>query len=134
VACIEEGRAFHDTRPTAIAASRTTSATGPPTDVTEPERAWGSRYDRRSLSGDEGDIDLANCDQLRTAIEPELGPNITIVIDLSEVTYMDSTCLNVLLHAQLRQDELGGTFAIQHPSPTAERLLTLTGLEHLIRA
>jgi anti-anti-sigma factor len=81
-----------------------------------------------------GDIDLANCDQLRTAIEPELGPNVTIVIDLSEVTYMDSTCLNVLLHAQLRQDELGGAFAIQHPSPTAERLLTLTGLEHLIRA
>jgi anti-anti-sigma regulatory factor len=47
---------------------------------------------------------------------------VALVIDLSEVTYMDLSCLDTLLRAQRRQDELGGTFGLQ-PSVMAQRLL-----------
>ena len=44
-----------------------------------------------------GEIDMATCEQLRDAIEPHLGPAQTIVLDLSEVRFMDSTSFAVLV-------------------------------------
>jgi anti-sigma B factor antagonist len=48
----------------------------------------------------QGEIDMATCERLRDAIEPHLGPRQTIVLDLSEVGFMDSSCLAVLLQAR----------------------------------
>jgi anti-sigma B factor antagonist len=81
-----------------------------------------------------GEIDISNCDQVFAVIEPELGSDTSVLVDLSELTYMDSACLNVLLRAHRRQSEEGGTLAIRRPSLVAVRLLTVTGLEHLIDA
>ena len=39
-----------------------------------------------------GEIDIATCERLRDAIEPHLGPGQRVVLDLSGVTFMDSSC------------------------------------------
>ena len=47
-----------------------------------------------------GEIDVATCERLRDAIEPHLGPQQTIILDLSGVEFMDSASLKVLVHAR----------------------------------
>lgn len=80
-----------------------------------------------------GEFDVATCSELADVIESELGSGTIVVVDLSEVAYMDSSCLNVLIRARRHQAELGGSFAVQRPSHTAQRLLEVTGLQELIR-
>jgi anti-anti-sigma factor len=47
-----------------------------------------------------GEIDMETAGHLRDAIEPHLGPQQTIVLNLSEVAFVDSTCVTVLVHAR----------------------------------
>ncbi|WP_042428964.1 STAS domain-containing protein [Streptacidiphilus anmyonensis] len=52
-----------------------------------------------------------------------------IVVDCSELTFCDSTGLNVLLKARLRTTDDGGRFVLAAPSPPLRRLLELTGAD-----
>jgi len=81
-----------------------------------------------------GEIDLATCERLRDAIEPHLGPAQTVVLDLSAVVFMDSSCLAVLVQARGRLTSDGGSLVLRNPSDAARRLLTLTQAEDLIEA
>ncbi len=49
-----------------------------------------------------GEIDMATAGHLRDAIEPHLAPQQTIILDLSEVAFMDSSCVAVLVQARGR--------------------------------
>jgi len=81
-----------------------------------------------------GDIDIACCERLRDAIEPHLGPHQTIVLDLSKVEFMDSSCLRVLLQARGTLTADGGSLVLRNPSDTARRLLTAARAEDLLQA
>ena len=81
-----------------------------------------------------GEIDIATCERLRDAIEPHLGPQQTIVLDLSDVGFMDSSCLSVLIQARGTLTEDGGSLILRNPSLAAHRVLTLAGAQHLLRA
>ena len=64
-------------------------------------------------------------DQIRNALTPE---QRNLEIDLSEMTFMDSSGLGALiaLHKTLRAR--GGQFRLINPSPTCQQLLELTRL------
>ena len=47
-----------------------------------------------------GEVDLSGVDDLQGAIEPFLAPGQTVILDLSEVTFADSTLLKVLAQAR----------------------------------
>jgi len=79
-----------------------------------------------------GDVDLASCEQLRSTIVGELAPQASIRVDLSRVTFMDSTAIAVLLMAKMVANRQGGSFAIRNPSAAASRVLLTTGLDRLI--
>lgn len=79
-----------------------------------------------------GEIDIATCERLRDAIEPHLGPAQTIVLDLSGVAFMDSSCLTVLVQARGRLTADGGSLVLRNPSGAARRLLTVIQAEGLI--
>lgn len=81
-----------------------------------------------------GEIDLATCERLRDAIEPLLGPAQTIVLDLSGVAFMDSSCLKVLVQARGRLTSDGGSLVLRNPSNAARLVLTATQAEDLIEA
>lgn len=98
----------------------------------EPEIATIIHRDRETIIEAHGEIDMANGGELRAAIEPELGPGIAVVVDLSDVTYLDSTGLNVLIESRRSQHRLGGTFTVPESKPHRPRLLTVTSLEFLL--
>jgi anti-sigma B factor antagonist len=81
-----------------------------------------------------GEIDIATCERLRDAIEPHLGPEQNLVLDFSEVEFMDSSCLRVLLQARGTLTADGGSLILRNPSITARRLLTAAQAEHLLQA
>ena len=47
-----------------------------------------------------GEIDVVTCAQLRDAIEPNMGPQQTILLDLSQVEFVDSSSLPMLVQAR----------------------------------
>jgi anti-anti-sigma regulatory factor len=51
------------------------------------------------------EIDLTNCDDLRTALRPLLDARAAITIDLAAVTFMDSPCLAVFAWARTTTDK-----------------------------
>jgi len=75
-----------------------------------------------------GELDLASADQLEDAIrQAEEGDGWRIVVDLSDLEFMDSTGLGLLLKAQARSRENGQRLSFKpsrHEAVT--RLLDLT--------
>jgi anti-sigma B factor antagonist len=79
-----------------------------------------------------GEIDMATCGRLRDAIEPHLGSGQRVVLDLSGVTFMDSSCLGVLEDAHTRLTADGGSLILRNPSSVARHLISATGLTKLL--
>jgi anti-sigma B factor antagonist len=80
-----------------------------------------------------GEVDLETASQLgdHAAVALlEVSPHL--VLDLSEVTFMDSTRLKVLLTVQRRAGLAGGSFAVTGATRPVLRLLSLTGLDATI--
>ena len=71
----------------------------------------------------EGDIDLAAADQLTEALGEATGSGITVV-DVSDVTFLDSTGLHVLLSAANALNGQG-PLILRRPSPAVTRILDL---------
>src|SRR4029079_2854249 len=61
-----------------------------------------------------GEIDIATCERLRDAIEPHLGRGQRVVLDLSSVRFMDSSCLKVLLQAHTTLTSDGGSLMLRN--------------------
>lgn len=78
-----------------------------------------------------GEIDIATCERLRDAIEPHLGPGQRVVLDLSGVRFMDSSCLRVLLQARTTLTADHGSLILRNPSDAARRVLSVTGMAEL---
>ena len=72
-----------------------------------------------------GDIDMDNADELVDAIKRVAG---TAVVDLSEVTFLDSTGLQGLLRVQQAARQRGDDLILRHPSKAVRRVLEVTGL------
>jgi anti-anti-sigma factor len=56
----------------------------------------------------------------------------TILLDLSQLSFVDSSGLRVLIRAHQDVTRGGGRLALRNPSPTARRLLDITGLTNLL--
>lgn len=78
-----------------------------------------------------GEVDMATCERLRDAIEPHLGPKQRVVLDLSGVSFMDSSCLGVLLKARTTLTADGGSLILRNPSGAARLLLSAAGMAEL---
>jgi anti-sigma B factor antagonist len=79
-----------------------------------------------------GEIDLATAPQLAAAVTDALGSDTDVVsLDLTGVTFVDSTGLHVLLAAQRRADLTGRRLVLAGTSRAVDRLLTLTGTDNL---
>jgi anti-anti-sigma factor len=79
-----------------------------------------------------GEIDMATAGRLRDAIEPHLGPEQTMVLDLSGVEFMDSQCLHVLLKARSTMTADGGSLILRNPSQAARNLLSRVSAERFL--
>jgi anti-sigma B factor antagonist len=89
---------------------------------------------RRGASSEielEGELDLAARrtlqDAVGTALEP--GPVDTLVIDMTDVTFADSTTITWLLTSAQRMEAGGGRLVVVVASGPVRDLLALTGLD-----
>ena len=77
----------------------------------------------------EGELDLARAPSLREAIEQLLeAGHSTIVVDMLEVRFLDSTALGVLVAARSRCREGGGDLHLIVTAPRILKVLEITGL------
>jgi anti-sigma B factor antagonist len=80
-----------------------------------------------------GDLDLATAPMLSEALERvERGEPDVIVLDLREVTFMDSTGMSILLEAGKRAGEAGWELQIIRGSNQVDRLIAETGVEEFL--
>ena len=79
-----------------------------------------------------GEIDLYNVDQVRSAIGAAVddGPS-RVVIDLSQVEFMDSTALGVLIEARAALPE--GALRLASPQLETMRALKVSGLDRHLK-
>jgi len=80
------------------------------------------------------EIDVANADALRAAIQAASGGGHDIVIvDMSQTAFCDSTGLNVLILAHKRLAAAGGELRLVIREPTLLRIFTVTGMSSMFR-
>ncbi|HEX4253981.1 MAG TPA: STAS domain-containing protein [Streptosporangiaceae bacterium] len=97
--------------------------------VSAPEVA-GATYTVVVLAGE---VDATNSDELYGVLESVVAqqPRLMIV-DMSELSFMDSTGLRMLLRSTRALDQQGGVLALAAPQMAVARVLQLTRADQLI--
>jgi len=81
----------------------------------------------------QGELDMATARHLRTAIvQAMLGDAKVLALDLSDLTFIDSTGIAVLLAADRRAKDEGRTLSLRHPRRVVGKALQLTGTDRLV--
>ena len=81
----------------------------------------------------EGTCDLATAPDLRNALQPLLPPGVQeVIVDVSELEFIDSTGLGVILGAMRRLREGGGALRIAGATGSVRRVLEITDLDKVI--
>lgn len=76
-----------------------------------------------------GEVDVSNAAQLREELDRALGTDATnITIDLSQVPYIDSTGIGVLVGAAHRAKDKGAALEVARPQSNVARVLELLGV------
>ncbi|MGI5248468.1 STAS domain-containing protein [Actinacidiphila glaucinigra] len=81
-----------------------------------------------------GELDPETCPQVTTVTDELRLRGTTLRVDLSGVTFIGSTSLNMLLSLRLRAEAEGGTLELTGLQHQAERVLALTGTRDLFRS
>ena len=87
----------------------------------------------RSILAVEGEVDAHTAPQLKSAITASLDRGTTeLIVDLDQVTFMDSTGLGVLVGGLKGLREVGGALRIVCTRRPILRILEITGLDKVI--
>ena len=97
--------------------------------VTVPE-STGAAYTVIALTGE---VDATNSEELYGVLESVVLqlPRL-LIVDLSELTFMDSTGLRMLLRSSRELDQQGGVLVLAAPQVSVARVLQLTRADQLI--
>ena len=80
-----------------------------------------------------GELDLATAPILTDNLAPFEGNGVsTIVLDLQDLTFIDSSGLLAFLEARRRAMSNGHRLILSGPSPAARRLIEVTGTQVLL--
>jgi anti-sigma B factor antagonist len=74
-----------------------------------------------------GELDISSCDGLAEQLQGP--PGRVVVIDLSELSFIDSSGLGTLHAARRLAIKNGGTLVVSRPQCAVHRVLQLTGLD-----
>lgn len=82
-----------------------------------------------------GELDVSSTAGVRAVVDALVidEARVHLVVDLTEVTFMDSSGLGALVRAQRRCRGLRGSFAVVCPDGPVLRVITLTGLLRVLR-
>ncbi|SDS41219.1 anti-anti-sigma factor [Actinopolymorpha singaporensis] len=94
--------------------------------------SWTAETCRHLVVTLSGDIDVATAPQVRSDLLPLIHHGRpVVVVDLSEVAFLDSTGLGTLLAVKRRADALDVTLRLAAPPRGPRRALHITGLDRV---
>ena len=79
-----------------------------------------------------GELDIATAPELVEMLERLRHYGHAVVLDLAEVTFMDSTGLTTLMDAHVLAAKDGWSFSVRRPSPAVKRVFELAGVDDLM--
>ena len=82
-----------------------------------------------------GEIDHHNAKSVRTSVDAlidEVCPGI-LCLDLSGITFCDSSGLGLVMGRIRKMDAAGGRVIVSRPSASVSRILSLAGMDRLIK-
>ena len=86
----------------------------------------------RTLVTVKGHLDLHTAHRLGDALEPLLLADRQVLVDLSAVTFLDSTGLTTLIHAHRTSRTTDARLALIAPSAPVRQMLHLTGVDRVV--
>jgi anti-sigma B factor antagonist len=101
-----------------------------PADVDTPHFSWSlSHPDETPTVALVGELDLAGVPDLRSQLAALVAEGGRVTIDLSELSFIDSTGLGLMLGTQRTAAETGCEVVFRRPQPAVRRLLEITGTD-----
>jgi anti-sigma B factor antagonist len=79
-----------------------------------------------------GEIDLWTAEEFRQSLRRTQATNERVVVDLSDVPFVDSSGLGVLVGGLKRARDVDGSLHLVVTSPAVRRVFTLTNLDQVI--
>jgi anti-anti-sigma factor len=92
------------------------------------------RFGAETVLRPRGALDLESSRELRavgTAAVRAAGRGAVLTVDLSQISFVDSTGLGVLVTLWHEANSAGGRFRVLSPSASAARILEITGVDSL---
>lgn len=79
-----------------------------------------------------GELDMATAGDLRDELLRLAADGAKLVtVDMSDLSFIDSTGLSVLISALKRLRQQGGDMTLKSPGPSARKVLEITGLTEI---
>jgi anti-sigma B factor antagonist len=79
-----------------------------------------------------GVLDISTVSILREAVEPHLRAGADVVVDLSHVTFCDSTGLGAIVGLDRLANPAGAGFSLRSPAPRVAAVLAMTGVDQVV--
>jgi anti-sigma B factor antagonist len=79
-----------------------------------------------------GEVDVATTGVLRRALEEQLARGRHVVVDLSQVTFLDAAGITVLLAAETEARRAGCRLTVENPAGIVARVLRITGADAVL--
>ena len=79
-----------------------------------------------------GELDIATAPELGRMIARLRELNHAVVLDLAEVTFIDSTGLSALMDAHAASQRNGWEFSVRRPSAAVRRVVALAGVGQVL--
>jgi anti-anti-sigma factor len=108
---------------------RRAAAPPPPTEDVGPVAVEPSQQGSAEVWALAGEIDMATKGRLEAVLEAIPSAGAPLVVDLGDVTFMDSTGLSALLRIDRAAREAGRRLAIVCPEGPARLVLAVSGVE-----
>ena len=80
-----------------------------------------------------GDCDLAARDEMTEVLTAAVSQWHTVLVDLSQVDFLDSSGITALVAAYQAADQYGGDFFVVNPTEMVANVLDITGLSTRFR-
>jgi anti-anti-sigma factor len=88
-----------------------------------------ARHGARTIVAFRGELDAATCAKLDAELADALDSDCEeIVLDLSELAFLDSSGLRSILRARTKASQVGKRFELVRPGGAAQRALDVSGL------
>ncbi len=83
----------------------------------------------------DGEIDHHSASGIREGIDKMIAQSRpkTLVLELSDIDFMDSSGLGLVLGRYRKLSEIGSQMFIKNPSPRTEKILCMAGVDKLVK-